>query len=56
VSAAYGVPAWRDLVLELLFYQVAESRKMGGLPPQYRRALSRWMKVGPMLRALRCNR
>lgn len=43
VSAAHGIPGWRDLVLELLFCQVAESRKMGGILPHYRRALSRWL-------------
>jgi hypothetical protein len=43
VSVEYGIPSWRDLVVDLLFERTARSRKMGDLPPAYRRALGRWL-------------
>lgn len=43
ISLEYGIPAWRDLVVDLLFERTARSRRMGDLPPEYRRALGRWL-------------
>lgn len=43
VSLEYGIPTWRDLVVDLLFERTAHSRRMGDLPPEYRRALGRWL-------------
>lgn len=43
VSLEYGIPSWRDLVVDLLFERTARSRRMGDLPPEYRRALGRWL-------------
>jgi hypothetical protein len=43
VSTQWGVPAWKDLVLELLFDQTAEARRLRGLWPNYRRALAEWL-------------
>jgi hypothetical protein len=43
VSIPYGVPSWRDLVLELLFEQSADTRRLGALWPHYRRAVASWM-------------
>jgi hypothetical protein len=43
VSLDYGIPSWRDLVVDLLFERTARSRRMGDLPPEYRRALGRWL-------------
>ena len=42
-SIPYGVPSWRDLVLELLFDQAAGTRRLGTLWPHYRRAVASWM-------------
>jgi SIR2-like domain len=42
-SIPYGVPSWRDLVLELLFDQAAGTRRLGVLWPHYRRAVASWM-------------
>lgn len=43
ISLEYGIPAWRDLVVDLLFERTARSRRMGDLSPAYRRALGRWL-------------
>lgn len=43
VSIPYGVPSWKDLVLELLFEQAEHTRRLGTLLPHYRRALASWM-------------
>ena len=43
VSLEYGIPSWRDLVVDLLFERTARSHRMGDLPPEYRRALGRWL-------------
>jgi hypothetical protein len=43
VSLPYGLPSWRNLVLDLLFEQVAHTRALGTLWPHYRRALAEWM-------------
>jgi|GEM_PF-1387904 len=43
ISIPYGLPSWRDLVLEMLFEQTEHTRKMGSLWPHYRRALAEWM-------------
>ncbi len=43
VSIPYGVPSWKDLVLELLFEQAEHTRRLGSLWPHYRRALASWM-------------
>lgn len=43
VSIPYGLPSWRDLVLELLFEQTKSTRRLGQLLPHYRRAVASWM-------------
>ncbi|HSE15594.1 MAG TPA: SIR2 family protein [Pyrinomonadaceae bacterium] len=43
VSIPYGIPSWKNLVLELLFEQVEHTRRLGGMWPHYRRALASWM-------------
>lgn len=43
VSIPYGVPSWRDLVLELVFDQAAGTRRLGPMGPHYRRAVASWM-------------
>lgn len=43
VSIPYGLPPWRNLVLELLFEQTAQTRRLGPALPHYRRALAAWM-------------
>jgi hypothetical protein len=43
VSIPYGLPSWRDLVLELLFEQAQQTRRLGPLWPHYRRAVASWM-------------
>lgn len=43
VSIPYGLPSWRDLVLELLFEQAQDSRRLGPMWPHYRRAVASWM-------------
>jgi len=43
VSIPYGIPSWKDLVLELLFEQAEHTRRLGLLWPHYRRALASWM-------------
>jgi SIR2-like domain len=42
-SIPYGVPSWRDLVLELLFDQSEGTRRLGAMWPHYRRAFASWM-------------
>jgi len=43
ISIPYGIPSWKDLVLELLFEQAAHTRRLGSVWPHYRRALAAWM-------------
>jgi hypothetical protein len=43
VSLEWGIPGWKNLVLELLFEQTAEARRLRGLWPHYRRALAEWV-------------
>ena len=43
VSIPYGIPSWKDLVLEMLFEQAEHTRRLGALWPHYRRALASWM-------------
>ena len=43
VSMPYGLPSWKDLVLELLFEQAQSTRRLGGMWPHYRRAVASWM-------------
>src|SRR5215813_12266217 len=43
VSIPYGIPSWKDLVLELLFEQAEHTRRLGPVWPHYRRALASWM-------------
>ena len=43
VSIPYGIPSWKNLVLELLFEQVEHTRRLGNMWPHYRRALASWM-------------
>lgn len=43
VSIPYGLPSWKNLVLELLFEQAEGTRRLGHLWPHYRRAVASWM-------------
>src|ERR1043165_856374 len=43
VSVPYGLPSWNSLVLELLFEQAQQTRRLGRLWPHYRRAVASWM-------------
>src|ERR1044071_5382949 len=43
VSIPYGVPSWKNLVLELLFDQAGQTRRLGQMLPHYRRAVASWM-------------
>ena len=43
VSIPYGLPAWKNLVLELLFEQAQGTRRLGNMWPHYRRAVASWM-------------
>lgn len=43
VSIPYGIPSWKDLVLELLFEQVQHKRRLKKMWPHYRRAVASWM-------------
>jgi SIR2-like protein len=43
VSLAYGIPAWKNLVLEMLFDQTEHARRLKGLLPHYRRAIASWL-------------
>lgn len=43
VSLSYGIPGWNNLVLDLLFDQAAQTRRLGTLMPHYRRAVTSWL-------------
>jgi hypothetical protein len=43
LSLEYGLPSWKNLVLEMLFEQTDRARRMAGFWPQYRRALAAWV-------------
>jgi len=43
VSMSYGIPTWKDLVLEMLFDQTQHARRMKNLWPHYRRAVTSWL-------------
>src|SRR4051794_18487134 len=43
VSLDYGLPAWPNLVLELLFEEVADGSPMKQFAINYRRAISDWL-------------
>jgi hypothetical protein len=43
VSIPYGLPSWKDLVLELLFEQATKTHRLGSMWPHYRRAVASWM-------------
>ena len=43
VSLHYGIPTWKNLVLEMLFDQTEHAGRLRGLFPHYRRALASWL-------------
>jgi hypothetical protein len=43
VSMPYGIPAWKDLVLEILFDQTDVARRLEPIALPYRRALASWL-------------
>jgi SIR2-like protein len=43
VSIPYGLPSWKNLVLELLFEHAQGTRQLGRMWPHYRRAVASWM-------------
>lgn len=43
VSIPYGLPSWKNLVLELLFDQAEGTKRLGHMWPHYRRAVASWM-------------
>src|SRR5215813_13763908 len=43
VSFDYGLPAWKNLVLELLFEEVADNSSLRQIAINYRRAVSDWL-------------
>ena len=43
VSIASGIPSWKTLVLELLFEQTQQARRMQDIWPHYGRALASWL-------------
>ena len=43
VSIAYGIPTWKNLVLEMLFDQTEHAGRLKRLLPHYRRALASWL-------------
>src|SRR6185503_2100574 len=43
VSIPYGLPAWKSLILELLFEQARGTRRLGPMLPHYLRAVASWM-------------
>jgi hypothetical protein len=43
LSMAYGIPNWKNLVLELLFNQTSVAGRLKKLLPNYRRALASWL-------------
>jgi len=43
VSLAYGIPTWKNLLLEMLFAQTEHAGRMKHFFPHYRRALASWL-------------
>jgi hypothetical protein len=43
VSLEYGIPAWKDLVVGLLFQHSQDARILRTFPPSFRRALAEWL-------------
>ncbi len=43
ISLPYGVPTWKNLILELLFGRAEHTRRLGGMWLHYQRALASWM-------------
>jgi hypothetical protein len=43
VSKPYGIPTWKDLVLEILFDQTDVARRLGKIDLPFRRALAAWL-------------
>lgn len=43
VSMPYGIPAWKDLVLEILFDQTDVAQRLEPIEIHYRRALASWL-------------
>jgi SIR2-like domain len=43
ISLAYGIPSWKNLVLEMLFDQSEHAGRLKVLFPHYRRALAEWL-------------
>jgi len=43
VSFEWGIPGWKNLVVELLFEQTAEASRLSAVLPHYRRALAEWV-------------
>lgn len=43
VSQPYGIPTWKDLVLEILFDQTDVARRLGAVDLPFRRALAAWL-------------
>jgi hypothetical protein len=43
VSLSYGIPTWKNLVLEMLFDQTEHARRLKSILPHYRRALASWL-------------
>jgi hypothetical protein len=43
VSKPYGIPTWKDLVLEILFDQTDVSRRLEPIDLPFRRALAAWL-------------
>ncbi|HKV13122.1 MAG TPA: SIR2 family protein [Thermoanaerobaculia bacterium] len=43
VSMPYGIPAWKDLVLEILFDQTDVARRLEPIEIPHRRALASWL-------------
>src|SRR6187455_1864213 len=43
VSLSYGIPTWKNLVLEMLFDQTEHARRLKAILPHYRRALASWL-------------
>jgi hypothetical protein len=43
VSKPYGIPTWKDLVLEILFDQTDVARRLGSVDLPFRRSLAAWL-------------
>jgi hypothetical protein len=43
VSKPYGIPTWKDLVLEIVFDQTDVARRLGAVDLPFRRALAAWL-------------